>query len=267
MNQNIFYLIFSLIFLISCKEEEEKIISTDLAIEASQLAKASNAWSEGLFFALIPYDQYTLMQSQDLPGCPKIQVEKEQKLVVLSFDINPTCDQKGKSKRSGKIILDFALADSAVPTWFLEYDLYDFEEVSIDGIRTFSKRADGSVKENFEFLKHATKNGITHQFGGNLLHAMLEKNNLPINVNTSGIISGRNPVGRDFSMDFGAKRSMSFSCFSQNLLTPLEGVERWQVSRGDASPIQYQLTYESKSDCNSDAYLLFPDGKRLLLNP
>lgn len=267
MNQKTFYLIFSLIFLISCKEEEEKIISTDLAVEAISLAKASNAWNEGLFFALIPYDQYTLMQSQDLPGCPKIQIEKDQKLVVLSFDSANSCDQKGKSKRSGKIILDFASVDSAVPTWFLKYELYDFEGASIDGIRVFSKRSNGSVKENFESLKHLTKNGLTHQYSGDLLHALVEEYKLPLSVITSGMISGRNPVGRGFSIDFGVKRNLSFSCFSQNLLTPLGGTERWQVSRGDASPIQYLLTYESKSDCNSDAYLLFPDGKKLLLNP
>ncbi len=173
----------------------------------------------------------------------------------------------GKSKRSGKLILDLAQSDSVNPIWFLEYDKYTFEDASINGIRTFTKNTSGVVSETFETLTHKTQNQLTHQFSGNLTHTLSMVDGIVIKVNTKGMLYGRNPAGRNFQFDFLDKRELLFSCFQENQLLPVAGKETWQVSRSETSQVVHRLSYERKENCKIEAYVVLPDGRRLLLNP
>lgn len=267
MKKGVLYIFFSLIFLIACKEDEDRAISTDLPTEASQLFIVSKAWSEAIFFTQISFDQYSNAESLDLPGCPEILVDKTAKRVTLTFDPASTCEQTGTSKRSGKLILDLAQSDSGNPIWFLEYENYTFQDASINGIRTFTKNPSGVINETFATLTHKTKNELTHQFGGNLTHTLSLVNGVVVGLNSKGMINGRNPAGRNFIFDFSEKRELLFSCFQDNQLFPVAGKEAWQVSRSETAQVMYNLTYEWKENCKVEAYVVLPDGRRLLLNP
>lgn len=267
MKKSTFYIFFSLVFLISCKEDEDRVISTDLPTEASQLFIVSNAWSEALFFTQLSFDQYSNPDSIDLPGCPDILLEESAKRVTLTFDHEKTCEQSGKSKRSGKLILDLAQSDSENPIWFLQYENYTFEDASVNGIRTFTKNTSGVVNETFEFLTHKTKNLLTHQFAGNLTHTLSLVNGITAGINSKGMIIGSNPAGRNFVFDFSDKRELLFSCFQDNQLLPVAGKETWQVSRSETSEVTHNLTYDLKGNCKVEAYVVLSDGRRLLLNP
>lgn len=267
MKKGVLHIFFSLIFLIACKEDEDRVISTDLPTEASQLFIVSNAWSEAIFFTQISFDQYSNAESLDLPGCPEILVDKTAKRVTLTFDPGSTCEQTGTSKRSGKLILDLAQSDSGNPIWFLEYENYTFQDASINGIRTFTKNPSGVINETFATLTHKTKNELTHQFGGNLTHTLSLVNGVVVGLNSKGMINGRNPAGRNFIFDFSEKRELLFSCFQDNQLFPVAGKEAWQVSRSETAQVMYYLTYEWKENCKVEAYVVLPDGRRLLLNP
>ncbi len=267
MKKETLYVFFSLTFLIACKEDEERVISTDLPTEASQLFIVSNAWSEILFFTQLSFDQYSNAESSELPGCPQIILDKTAKRVTLIFDSATSCTQSGTSKRSGNLILDLALFDSANPVWFLKYENYSFEDGSITGIRTFTKNSSGVINETFETLTHKTKNELTHQFGGHLTHTLNLVNGVTVGLNSKGAIYGRNPAGRNFIFDFKEKRELSFSCFQNNQLVPVAGKETWQISRSETSQVIYNLTYEWKENCKVEAYVVLPDGRRLLLNP
>lgn len=267
MKKGVLYIYFPLFFLIACKEDEDRVISTDLPTEASQLFIASNAWSEAIFFTQISFDQYSNPDSLDLPGCPEILADKTAKRVTLTFDPTTTCGQTGTSKRSGKLILNLAQSNSEDPVWFLEYENYTFEDASINGIRTFTKNPSGVINETFETLTHKTKNELTHQFGGNLIHTLSLVNGVVVGLNSKGMINGRNPAGRNFIFDFSEKRELLFSCFQDNQLFPVSGKENWQVSRSETAQVIYNLTYESKENCKVEAYVVLPDGRRLLLNP
>lgn len=267
MKKGVLHIFFSLIFLIACKEDEDRVISTDLPTEASQLFIVSKAWSEAIFFTQISFDQYSNAESLDLPGCPEILVDKTAKRVTLTFDPGSTCEQTGTSKRSGKLILDLAQSDSGNPIWFLEYENYTFQDASINGIRTFTKNPSGVINETFATLTHKTKNELTHQFGGNLTHTLSLVNGVVVGLNSKGMINGRNPAGRNFIFDFSEKRELLFSCFRDNQLFPVAGKEAWQVSRSETAQVMYNLTYEWKENCKVEAYVVLPDGRRLLLNP
>lgn len=267
MKKEVLYIFFSLIFVIACKEDEDRVISTDLPTEASQLFNVSKAWSEALFFTQISFDQYSRADSLQLPGCPDIFLEENAKRVTLTFDSDSVCEQSGKSKRSGKLILNLAQSDSENPIWFLEYENYTFEDASIDGIRTFTKNSSGVVNETFESLIHKTKNELTHQFGGELNHTLKLVNGVIVSLDSKGVINGKNPAGRKFIFDFSQKRELLFSCFQDNQLFPVAGKESWRVSRSATSQVPYNLTYEGKEKCKTEAYVVLPDGRRLLLNP
>ena len=267
MKKRALYIFFSLNFLVACKEDEGRVITTDLPSEASQLFAVSNAWSEAIIFSQITFEQYSNANSLDLPGCPEIFIDKIAERVTLTFDPETTCEQTGTSKRSGKLTLNLAQADSEDPVWFLEYENYTFEDASINGIRTFTKNPSGVINESFETLTHKTKNELTHQFGGNLIHSLSLVNGVVVGLNSKGMINGRNPAGRNFIFDFSEKRELLFSCFQNNQLFPIAGKEIWQVSRSETAQVVYNLTYESKGNCKVEAYVLFPDERRLLLNP
>lgn len=267
MKKGVLYIFFSLVFLNACKEDEDRVISTDLPTEASQLFIVSKAWSEAIFFTQISFDQYSNAESLDLPGCPDILVDKTAKQVTLTFDPGSTCEQTGTSKRSGKLILNLAQSDSENPIWFLEYENYTFQDASINGIRTFTKNPSGVINETFATLTHKTKNELTHQFGGNLTHTLSLINGVVVGLNSKGMINGRNPAGRNFIFDFSEKRELLFSCFRDNQLFPVAGKEAWQVSRSETAQVMFNLTYEWKENCKVEAYVVLPDGRRLLLNP
>lgn len=267
MKKGFLYIFFSLIFLVACKEDEDRVISTDLPTEASLLFNASNAWSEAIFFTQISFDQYSTGDSLRLPGCPEIFIDKTAERVTLTFDPETACEQTGTSKRSGKLILDLAQSDSENPVWFLEYENYTFEDASLDGIRTFSKNSTGLILETFETLTHKTKNELTHRFGGDLTHTLSLVNGNLEGLNSTGIIYGENPAGRNFTFTLSEKRELLFSCFQDNQLSPNAGKETWQVSRSETAQAVYNLTYESKENCTVEAYVVLPDGRRLLLNP
>jgi hypothetical protein len=267
MKKRVLYIFFPLIFLVACKEDEDRVISTDLPTEASQLFAVSNAWNEAVFFSQISFEQYSNADSLDLPGCPEILIDKIAERVTLTFDPETTCEQTGISKRSGKLILDLAQSDSENPAWFLEYENYTFEDAAIDGIRAFTKNSLGVVNETFETLTHKTTNELTHQFGGSLAHTLSLVNGEVIGFNSNGIIYGKNPAGRNFTFVFNEKRELLFSCFQDNQLFPIAGKEIWQVSRSETAQVVYNLTYEPKENCKVEAYVLLPDLRRLLLNP
>ncbi len=76
MKKEFLYIFFPLVFLIACKEDDDRVISTDLPTEASQLFVVSNAWSEVLFFTQISFDQYSSGDTLKLPGCPEILIDE-----------------------------------------------------------------------------------------------------------------------------------------------------------------------------------------------
>jgi len=278
--------------LISCREDEDKIIQTDLPIEASQLFGVSEVWGESLYYAMISWEEYQQADSLGLPGCPKISLDELNRQVTLDFSSDSSCTTPEAQNRLGKLLLSFTQNDSSnVKSWYMEYDNYIFELNSIQGRRHFFAMDSVTVSERFEGLTQLSNEILTTTFNGEITHKRLYSldtlivsdtlaigdslNTIDTLVNFSlskifsvGTINGINPAGRAFNMAFTPAQEHEVGCYKNDQTLPKVGGETWMVSRGGNPEVNYTLTYEALPDsCSVFATVTLPDGKQLLLNP
>lgn len=269
MRKLILGLIVLIPILISCGEEEDKDITTDMSIEASQLFNISKVWNESLYFAMISWEDYQLQDSLKLPGCPQISINDNTKEVTLNFLASTTCDQAGEYGRSGKLIIKYnQLVSISSRMWTMEYEDYFFGTNSIKGIRTFSSDDSLQVSENFTEIIEKTENDLSSIFHGKFIHTKSYVADSLTAFVSLGRIEGRNAAGRDFEITMDSPVKHNISCYQQNLILPYSAKENWAVARAGSSEANYILTYESQlEECKVFANAILPDGRKLLLNP
>ncbi|WP_425639983.1 hypothetical protein ACPUEN_09335 [Algoriphagus yeomjeoni] len=269
MKRSIFGLIVLVPILMSCAEDEEKVIQTDLPTEASQLFSISKDWNESLYFAMITWKEYQQVDSLNLPGCPAIHLDQVRKVVTLDFLAGSTCTQSGEYSRSGKLTIKFedSLANS-INQWTLTYDDYHFGSKKIEGIRTFTRNGSDEVLEEFNDLIESTETNLSTEFSGKFTHTKAYVNDSLVSFSSTGSLSGLNAVGREFEIAINAPVNRFINCLQENEVLPKVGAENWFVSRGGNSEVSYLTTYEVLVDeCKVAANTMLPDGRKLLLNP
>ena len=253
----------------SCEEDEEKVIQTDLSTEAAQLFSISKDWSESLYFAMISWKEYQNIDSLNLPNCPAVFLDQENKEITLNFLDSTTCIQSGEYSRSGKLIIKFAdPLDSLVDQWTMVYDDYRFDSKNIDGFRTFTRVDSLQVMEEFTALIERTDNGLSTEFSGNFSHSKIYIDDTLSHFSSTGNISGVNAVGRGFEIAIIEPINHTVFCLQANEILPAAGNENWFVSRGGTSEVTYSTSYESLIDsCKVAVNTTLPDGRKLFLNP
>lgn len=269
MRKLIFGLIMLVPMLMSCEEDEDKVIQTDLPTEANELFNISQAWKESLYFAMISWEEYQQLDSLNLPSCPSIHLDQETKEVTLDFLASTTCVQSGEYNRSGKLIIAY---DAAVigrnRKWSMQYDNYLFGTDSIKGIRNFSSDNSLMISEEFTEIIEKTEKELTTEFSGKFVYSKTYSGDSLVSFSSVGRISGKNPAGRNFEIILDSPVQHSISCYQQNEILPSTGKETWVVSRGGNSEVNYTTTYEALlENCKTAANTMLPDGKKLLLNP
>jgi hypothetical protein len=268
MRRFIFGLILLVPILMSCAEDEEKVIQTDLATEASQLFSISKDWNESLYFALISWEEYQLVDSLNLPSCPAILLNQEAKEVTLHFMASTTCIQSGEYGRSGKLTINFENSSSSLLNrWTLTYDEYYFGTKKIEGTRSFSSDRFNQIKEEFTDLIETTDTKLSTEFSGKFTHTKTYIKDTLASISSIGSIKGTNPVGREFEIAINSPTNRFVTCLQKNEILPAAGVEDWFVSRGGNSEVSYLTTYELMDSCKVAANTKLPDGRKLLLNP
>lgn len=273
MKKVIFILPLILSLLMGCREDESKIIQTDLTVEAQELFGASSALSESLFFVYFGYDNYTdldsiALDSIALPGCPEILVNDSLKQVSLNFLPSTECTLSEVFGRSGKIILQY----DSISEWpdskiSLDYNSYSYGPNTLSGTRYFELDEDSVSHENFENLLVNIGSEVSSEISGEFIHTFSYEDGEPGSISSQGQINGRNPAGRKMEIKLTAPKTQYKACFSQNLMLPSSGQESWIVERGISATATYTVTYDSLSGCESNAFAVLPDGKTLLLNP
>ncbi|REG83070.1 hypothetical protein [Algoriphagus antarcticus] len=279
MKKIIFGLIILMPILMSCEEDEDKVIQTDLTKEAAELFSISKDWNESLYFAMLSWEQYQQLDSVGLPSCPVISLDEKAKEVTLDFLSNTVCDQAGEYARSGRLIIKFDTTTiSPIKKWTMEYDEYRFGSNSIEGIRSFSSEDSLQVSEEFIEIIERTQAELSSEFSGKFLHTKdylsdsLTTDSLRIHsllsLTSVGRITGVNAAGRDFKITMDTPVIHSISCYQQNEILPSNGKENWFVARRENSEVTYTVTYEPLlEDCKVSATAILPDGRKLLLNP
>ncbi|MEP4375865.1 MAG: hypothetical protein ABJ333_12505, partial [Algoriphagus sp.] len=219
--------------LMSCEEDEDKMIQTDLTKEAGELFSITQDWNESLYFAMISWEQYHQFDTVGLPGCPDILLDEKFKRVTLSFPGSSACLQAGPYQRAGELIIQF---DTAVASprqkWTMEYNNYLFEENSLQGIRTFRSDNQATFVENFTNVFEKTETELSTEFSGTFLHERKYTNDSLTSFSSTGKINGVNAAGREFEIDISTPLYHTISCYEQNEILPKTGAENWKVARG-----------------------------------
>ncbi|PZX59267.1 hypothetical protein LV84_01297 [Algoriphagus ratkowskyi] len=268
MRKIIFGLIIVVPMLLSCEEDEYKVIQTDLPKEAAELFNISKGWNESLFFALMSWEQYQQIDSVGLPSCPDILLDQTSKKVTLNFLSSTACIQTGSYARGGKLIIQFdTTAESSSQKWTMEYEDYNFESNAIEGIRTFTSNDKINVLEEFSEMTERTANELSTIFSGTFIHKKAFSQNAFSSFTSSGEIIGINAAGREFEIKIATPLFRSIACYQQNEILPSAGKSNWLVSRGGNSKVTYIATYEPLPEtCKVVVNAILPDGKKLLLN-
>lgn len=261
----LFFLISILFF--SCEEDEDRNFQTNLSIEANQLFGTSTAWGESLYLGLLNFEDYSQIKTEELPGCPSILIESIEKRVTLTYDTANTCEQTGKVKRVGKLILQFTLISTSSNSRTLTYQNYVFRNDTISGTREFFFTTQNQVKETFSDLKITSNKNLNTVFSGTFNHNLTTLRLKLVGISSSGFISGINPTGRSFSIDITNPRQALVTCFSQNEILPISGKEKWTIDRGQSRDVIHNINYETSGSCAVTATVTLSDGRNLVVTP
>ncbi len=264
MRNKICFLFLSIPLVFACKEDEQRELQTDLPTEAAQFFSISKSMDESLFYALTPKNSY--QETDTLPGLAAVIISEGGEKITIDFD-SLASDSEQKYARTGKLILTYENELSLESVIQMTYENYTFEGHQLEGSRVFTKTSRDSYSETFEGLKQITSEDLTSVFSGEITHQVGMDNGDLLQIQSSGIITGVNAVGRDFELNFPEAKNKSMDCFQSEEILPQAGSETWIVARGGISRVTHSLTYEAVSDCEVEVFVILPDGKRLLLNP
>ncbi|GAB3217435.1 hypothetical protein J0A67_00415 [Algoriphagus aestuariicola] len=260
--------LFSILALLwSCTEEVSRDINTDLTQEAEQFYRFSEAIGEASYLANISQSEYSSILSQELPGCPSITHSLDSLIITLDYSSDEVCEQENKIPRTGKIILDFTLSDSANSLWSLSYEDYTYRGGKIEGQRNFEGVSPEESQEIFENLRIELANGIGFTADGELSYVISSEELKPSSITSRGKITGMNPAGRDFSIVTSTAKVQLFQCYGQGWDLPQSGEELWMVSRGGTAELEYEVTFQNTETCNPIVTSSLPDGRTFQLNP
>jgi len=261
------FLISILIIFGSCSEDVSRNIDTDLTQEAAQFFQFSEALSESSYLGNISFADYSRILPQDLSGCPTINRDITARRIELDYSNPQECEQPNKTLRSGKIILDFTLSNTTVPSWKLTYDDYSFGKTRIEGVRNFLNPSFGENKETFENFRIELEKNLSFYANGTLSYSVARLSFRPYALSTRGRVEGKNPAGRDFSLVITESKEQLFSCYREGWDLPQSGKETWISSRGNSRSLDYMVRYEKKEACETVVISTLPDGRTLQLNP
>ena len=265
MKRILFWALFASIGLSSCQDDVDRTIQTNLPVESRQLLDNSLNISESLFFAILRYGDY---QSPNtiIPGCPTVTFTESTRTVTLNFDTKIACEIKNQVERKGKIILQYGL-NSPTSSWTLTYQDYQFGEFKLQGVRTFTPKSLIEIQESFEDLRIISKNEAGTTINGNLTH-QISRTLFGINtINSTGEVTGINPVGRSIQLIVDSPRKLEATCIRSGKVYPRAGQESWRISREPGKSVLHSLEYVAKDSCKVDAFAQLSDGRKLLLNP
>lgn len=253
---------FLLIFVfVSCSEDVERQIQTDLIIESQQLLSASLVWGESTYFGMISLGTYQTLNSSQLPGCPLISLDSETPKVTLDFDQSAECSQAGPWKRTGKIQLEFtnsSLIQGEVVMTFIDYT---FGGIQVKGTKVFTRKDLRNFAESSDQLILTDSQKLSHYLDIQTNHLVSFINLRPLGHISTGKIEGTNPAGRSFSIDLGQGRPYLSACLESNWVIPISGQETWTISRVENQFANYSIQYAADSACRALIQAAFPDGR------
>lgn len=260
-------IILVLLGLFSCSEDVSREISTDYTVEASLLFQFSRVLSESNYLGNISYQDYFRINSSEIPGCPTIERSLDSRIIVLDYTSSVECTQENKKTRTGKIILDFTLSNTINPSWILEFKDYEFDGSKISGMRQFKALTSNETEASFENLRIELPKNLSFLVTGKFNHSVSRSNFRPFALSTRGMLEGRDPAGRNFSLTITEPKEQLFACYREGWHQTQTGKESWRVSRGLNTNVTYTTSFQTSTGCNPLVIATLPDGRNYQLNP
>ena len=253
---------FLLIFVfISCSEDVERQIQTDLTIESQQLLNTSLAWGESTYFGMISWGTYQTLTSAQLPGCPLISLDLEARKVTLDFDQSAECNQAGPWKRTGKIQLEFTNSSLIQGEVVMIFNEYTFGGIQLKGTKVFTRKDLRNFSEKSDQLILTDSKKLSHYLDIQTNHLASFINLRPLGYISTGKIQGTNPAGRTFTIELGQGRPYLSACLESNWAIPISGQETWEISRDGNRLANYAIQYAADSACRATILAILPDGR------
>ncbi|MCH7400618.1 hypothetical protein ACFOUP_11655 [Belliella kenyensis] len=270
--KKLFIFLISIFTTLSCSNDIDKEITTDLQVEANEIFEISLAIEESLRFALYSFEDYKTSGTTAIMGCPLIEWSDDDMSVKLTFvDIETgNCPTK-KISRMGTIKLSFEGKSSDSELVTIEYDNYKVRKKTLEGKRTFYESSGiGStrrVNESFEDLLIIDEDLNSSKISGNYQYQIQYLNDSISNINSNGILTGRNKTGRAIKMQQTAPRVYRKECLNEGLVIASSGIETWEMSRSTTHSVTHTLTFTQLENCESRASIRLNDGRVLNFTP
>lgn len=257
-----------LLTMVACKEDADKVIHTNLPLEATQLLETSTSWGESIYFSLLNFQNYERLDTLLLPGCPTITFEEVNRSVQLDFDNPLECELENTETRGGRIVIDYGMISlESTSKWTVEFNDYMFGDVSISGTKTFTQKNQTQVQESFDNLIFKTSDDLTTILSGTFDHTLDRTISPFLSISTTGIGIGINPAGRTFDWEIIEPRVTDINCLSSSEYLPQTGKENWTISRSPGREVLQSLEYLPLDSCQVEVFANLSDGRKLILNP
>ena len=264
--KKLIFLFFLASILVSCSNDVERAITTDLQVEGRELFRTSLALEEGLRYAFYSFEEYHQALTDTLPGCPLIEISEFEQKVKLTFSNDPNCPSQ-KVRRTGVINLDFFSFNLRDRRVLLRYEDYQVNDFKIQGERVFDSFSNGdnqnSWMESFEDLVILDQFDNSTKITGNYEHQLLKVDNRIQSFTSSGNLSGRNLTGRPLRMTQIAPRQYVINCLDEGFVIARAGEEVWEIFRTSDRSLAHRLTLSIEDICNTKVAIQLSDGRLL----
>ncbi|MDF2157162.1 hypothetical protein [Algoriphagus sp. CAU 1675] len=266
-NQKVSFVFLLVLILssVSCQDDTDREIQTDLPTEAQQLFDTSKNLDESLFATLYSFLELSQLSESQIPGCPLKTVNLDERTITLDFDQVGDCEQEATQNRKGKIIISYFPVGEG-NGWTVEFNDYHYNNFSIHGQRQYIPSGQDRFIETFEDLRIKSDKNLRTTLSGSFVHTTSKINSILSIISSSGSLTGTNPAGRSMEMSITSAKKLQALCLQSNSMIPVSGTELWQVSRADNQNVSYTISYEETEACQVEALAILPDGRRLHLN-
>jgi len=258
--------------LVSCVDDEEVRLTTDVTVEGTEMFNASFALSEHLNLLVLPFDRYTGFAGDtlQLPGCPTIEVNETDRKVVLTFSPTPPCPNSNL-RRTGQISLHYTNSiitnEEAI---VVEYADYTVRNTRLEGSRFLTPVNDNGLvnfRDRMVRLMVYDEFGSSTRINAEYEHLLQYENDSAYSINTTGAGGGRNLAGRSFTYTITTPKVQYSSCVAEGIFVPSMGRESWTYERTVSSAVTHTMNFGETAECDRNVSLSLSSGETITLNP
>lgn len=266
--KNACFFLFFLMLTASCLGDFDKDINTDLRFEGKEIFNISLSLEESLVFPFQSIDYFRLSGSLEVPGCPDVTIDENNKKVTLAFSVKKECVNSPYVPRTGKIHLHYITNTALESTVSVEYEDYTVRGMKMEGKRDF-KRTNSLLNPNrrtetFQDLFIIDGNNSSSRINGDFTHELGIQNGILTGFSRTGQINGRNIAGRAIKMTQTAVKNYNVNCIKSGFLLPVQGAENWQIFRNETQATNHRMVFTLENQCNSIATITLEDGRLMV---